>query len=410
MFIRQQARNLLCRTTSGMATAASVMAILFVLTFVVNDSVQAQTFNVIHSFTGQTDGANPLAGLTMDATGTLYGTTLVGGPYLNSGTVFKLAHRPSGWVLTPLHYFNRNEDGASPKAGVIFGPDGTLYGTTYDPGSVFNLKPPANVQTSALSFWTESLFYLQEGTNPRSGLVFDQAGNLYGTTAYGSRCDGTVYELTPSAGGWTESVVHCFSALNDGYRPWSGVVFDQSGNLYGTTYWGGPYSVGTVFELSPSASGWTETVLHNFEGGNDGENPIGGLIVSASGNVYGTTPTGGTYGGGTVFELRSLNGTWVYTVLYNFSGAKGPEASLSIDADGNLYGTSYNGGTYGWGSVFKLTPSGGGWIYTSLHDFTAGNDGSRPVSDVIFDVQGNLYGTAELNGAYGRGIVWEITP
>lgn len=172
----------------------------------------------------------------------------------------------------------------------------------------------------------------------------------------------------------------------------------------------GGASWGTVYELTPSGSGWTEQILHNFQNGDDGIWPIGGLLLSPSGNLYGTTSTGGTNGGGTVFELQPLKASWIYTLFYSFTGSGGPEASLTMDAGGSLYGTTYYDGAYGWGSVFKLTPSNGGWSYTSLHDFTGENDGSRPISDVIFDAQGNLYGTASLDGANGQGVVWEITP
>ena len=391
---------------------------LFLLITLTAQPVQAQTFQVIHNFAGRPDGGDPIAGLTMDAAGNLYGTTLGGGSLHGGGSVFKLAHRGSGWVLTPLHDFSGTDNDAHPWAGVTFGPNGRLYGTTMlDDGAVFNLQPPPNAPASVLDPWTETVIHQfsgddNDGYNPVYGkLVFDQAGNLYGTTESGGAFNvGTVYEMTPSNGGWTESVIYSFrDEANDGQGPQSGVIFDQSGNLYGTTYWSNP-GWGTVYELTPSGSGWTEEILYNFQGGNDGASPIGGLLLSPSGNLYGTTPTGGMNGGGTVFELQPSNGAWVYTVLYSFAGSGGPEASLTMDAGGSFYGTTYYDGAYGWGSVFKLTPSNGGWTYTSLHDFTGGNDGSRPISDVIFDGQGNLYGTASLDGANRQGVVWEITP
>ncbi len=412
---------------------SAVVAIMLLLLFLIflflfitltAQPAQAQTYQVIHNFTGGPDGGDPIAGLTMDAAGNLYGTTLGGGGLHGYGSVFKLAHKGSGWVLTPLHDFtgSGNGDGQYPWAGVTFGPNGTLYGTTMqggypDYGTVFNLQPPPNAPASVLYPWTETVihaFYEQgdEGTNPHYGkLVFDQAGNLYGTTAYGgAHGGGDVYTMTPSNGGWTESVIYSFVVVqNDGYMPQSGVLFDRSGNLYGTTYWGGA-DWGTVYELTPSGSGWTEQLLYSFQNGNDGVWPIGGLLLSPSGNLFGTTSTGGANGGGTVFELQPSQGSWIYTLLYSFTGSGGPQASLTMDAAGSLYGTTYYDGAYGWGSVFKLTPSNGGWTYTSLHDFTGGNDGSRPVSDVIFDGQGNLYGTASLDGANRQGVVWEITP
>ncbi len=158
-----------------------------------------------------------------------------------------------------------------------------------------------------------------------------------------------------------------------------------------------------------SSSGWTGTDLHLFSGGSDGNTIYGGLVFDQAGNLYGDTFLGGEYNGGTVFELSPSNGGWSFNVIYNFTGS-GPWASLSIDAAGNLYGTTTGSGAYGYGNVFKLTPSDGGWTYTSLHDFTGGSDGGFPVSVVSFDANGNLYGTAEVGGAYDNGVVWEITP
>ncbi len=418
---KQHSQNSLGISRATMTVLGIVFVLAIILVF--TQPAQAQTFQVIHNFAGRPDGGDPIAGLTMDAAGNLYGTTLGGGSLHGYGSVFKLAHRGSGWVLTPLHDFTGtvNGDGQYPWAGVTFGPNGTLYGTTMqggypDYGTVFNLQPPPKTPASVFYPWTETVIHSfyefgNEGSNPYYGkLVFDQAGNLYDTTVYGGAHGvGAVYELTPSDGGWTESVIYSFGeGGNDGTGPWSGVIFDQAGNLYGTTFWSSGW--GTVYELTPSGSGWTEQILHNFQNGNDGAWPIGGLLLGPSGNLYGTTSTGGINGGGTVFELQPTQGGWTYTLLYSFTGQGGPEASLTMDAGGSLYGTTYYDGAYGWGSIFKLTPSNGGWTYTSLHDFTGGNDGSRPISDVIFDGQGNLYGTASLDGANRQGVIWEITP
>jgi uncharacterized repeat protein (TIGR03803 family) len=244
---------------------------------------------------------------------------------------------------------------------------------------------------------------------------------LYGTTVDGGGVTsyGTVFELTPSAGGvWTETVLHTFAySGTDGYTPLAGLVFDASGNLYGTTVNGGAYKYGTVFELTPTAGGgWTETVLHSFNNkGTDGYWPYASLILDASGNLYGTTLNGGTSNVGTVFELTpTAGGGWTETVLHNFRGKDGynPNSSLIFDAAGNLYGTTVKGGHYGYGTVFELTPTAGGiWAETLLHSFNNnGTDGYWPYAGLIFDAVGNLYGTSYLGGAHGFGTVFEITP
>ena len=409
--------------------AALALAIVLGLSFV-TPAVQAQTFNVLHNFTGGGDGASPGAGLTMDKGGNLYGTTESGGASGPNGygTVFKLAHTRSGWALTPLYSFAGNEDGASPAARVIISPNGTLYGTTsYGGGSgcggigcgaVFNLRPPMNASTNALTGWTETVLYRftggADGAFPTGDLVFDQGGNIYGTTETGGSFQmGTVYELAPSKGGWTENVLWTFSGGNDGGKPAAGVILDDAGNLYGTTQIGGANGFGSVFQLAPAGSSWSQSIVHSFQNGSDGANPAGGLIFDPSGSLYGTTTSKGKSGGGTAFKLvPQQNGSWAFSVLYAFAGqgGGGPQASVAMDAAGNLYGTTYKDGASGSGSAFRLTPSNGGWTYTGLHDFSSGSDGANPVSSVTLDANGNLYGTAFAAGGYGYGVIFEILP
>lgn len=251
-----------------------------------------------------------------------------------------------------------------------------------------------------------------DGGDPQGDLTFDQSGNIYGTTTSGGVGYGVVYELTPSSEGWVQNVLYSFQG-GDGVGPYGGVVFDPAGNLYGVTLLGGPYGSGTVYQLSPSGTGWREKVLYGFTGGSDGNEPYGGLIIDAKGNLYGTTIFGGDPECGTVFELTPAAGLdWTFNQLYAFQSGScysGSWDKLSMDAAGNLYGTIYSGG-FGCGSVFKLTPSAGSWTYASLHDFTCGDDGANPISIVTFDENGNLYGTAKAGGRYGDGVVWEITP
>lgn len=406
----------------------AALAALLVLTVVATQPVQAQTYKVLYNFTGGADGSAPSAGVTIDNDGNLYGTTQLGGT-LGAGTVFELKHNGSSFVFNLLHPFAGGSDEAVPIARPIFGPDGTLYGTTaqgaggpcdYGCGMIFDVRPPGTACKTALCPWTETVLYRFRGGNdgraPEGNLIFDHAGNLYGTTSSGGTQNrGTVYELTPSGGGWTENVLYSFGeGMNDGSTPLSGVIFDQAGKLYGTNIFGGgspncPLGCGTVFQLTPSGSGWTEHVLYSFLRGSDGSSPDAGLIFDGLGNLYGATFKGGSGGGGTVFEILSSGR---FSVLYSLTGYGGPLDSLVMDGSGNLYGTTHQDGSTPSGSVFKLTPSRGGWTYTSLHDFCSGSpscsDGAY-ADGVTPDSDGNLYGTTEAGGAYGAGVVWEIT-
>jgi uncharacterized repeat protein (TIGR03803 family) len=382
---------------------------------------QAQTFTVLHNFTNGPDGGEPVAGLSMDRAGNLYGTASTGGNTSGAcsfpnppgcGTVFKLSRRGSGWVLTTIYTFS-GPDGAHPHARVIIGPDGSLYGTTTDggdanEGTVFNLRPPAVACKTALCPWTATVLHSfqgsTDGAQPTFGdLLFDGAGNLYGTTPHGGQGNnGTVYELTRSNGGWTESVLYRFQGGgHDGGIPYGGLVFDTDGNLWGTTALGGTYDDGTIYQLVPSGGGWTENVIHAFSGESDGANPYAGLIVDQSGNFYGATYG---YNGTTpkVYELIPSNEGWTFSVLYSLGADQGIVGKLGMDAAGNLYGTNY----YNMPEVFRLTPSDGSWTLTGFR----GAAGSNPAGNVIFDSSGNLYTTTQTGGTGQVGVVFEITP
>jgi len=409
----------------------------------------AQTFTVIHNFTGGNDGATPMAGLTEDASGNFYGTASNGGAFspLNCpggcGIVFQLKAGGSGWLLTPLYRFTGGaNDGGNPSGRVTIAGDGTLYGPTgagggngcgfgRGCGTIFHLTPPPTAPITALSLWRESLLHRftggSDGSGPQGDLIFDRSGNIYGTTLSGGpNGHGAVYEFTPSGAGWTETVLYSASGGESGYSsPTGGVVFDRSGNLYGVLHDGGsfPTDYGAVYQLSPSGSDWTITILAGF--GPDG-NPIGGLTMDAAGNLYGTTAIAHDEDndGGTAFELTPRGGGWNFAWLYYFPGNgglafDGPHDKLVMDVAGNLYGTEYANGSNGYnqyGSVFKLAPSNGSWTYTSLHDFTGGADGGNPVSNLVFDAAGNLYGTASLGGdlsrcyGFGCGVIFKIAP
>jgi uncharacterized repeat protein (TIGR03803 family) len=385
-------------------------------------AAQAQTTTVLHSFNNGADGSTPFAGVTFDRAGNLYGTTsgVDGG---KPGTAYKMSHVGSGWVLNTLYSFNHHNDPTGIYAGVVFGPDGALYGTGHDGGqntlgAVFSLRPPANACKSVSCPWTLTTLYSfnfgNDGIHPDLGnLTFDSAGNIYGTTySGGTFVRGTVFKLTRTGNGWSESLLYSFSGGNDGGYPENGVTFDSVGNLYGTTNKGGSHGYGTVFELSPYGGGWKETTLYSFSDGEDGANPVGGVVIDAQGNVYGTTSVAlGGRSSGTAWELSPSDGGWAFILLHSFTGPAypGPQATLTLDAAGNLYGTStYTGEGSGYGEAFKLTPSSGGWIYTSyLFD---GLNVRTPLCPVALDANGNLYGTSALGGTGNWGAVWEITP
>jgi uncharacterized repeat protein (TIGR03803 family) len=316
-----------------------------------------------------------------------------------------------------LHSFNSNgTDGIHPQAGLIFDAAGNLYGTTSQGGSssagmVFELTPAGG------GTWTEKVLYSfhggADGSSPRAGLIFDAAGNLYGTTYNGGTTfAGTVFELTPTGGGtWTEKVLLSFGNDVDGSNPQGELIFDGAGNLYATTKnGGGPNDAGTVFELTPGAGGtWTEKVLWSFGTGTDGFNPQAGLTFDGAGNLYGTTNGGGTYNHGTVFELMPAGGgNWTESVAHSFgNGTDGaaPAAGLLLDGAGNLYGTTYLGGSYGGGTVFRLNAQG----LVLLYSFS-GTDGANPAAGLLLDAAGNFYGTTYSGGSFASyGTVFETT-
>ncbi len=268
-----------------------------------------------------------------------------------------------------------------------------------------------------------------DGAYPAFGdLVFDHAGNIYGAAEGGIGIPGTVFELTRTGNSWSFSLLYSFTHAGDGFEP-SGVTL-QAGDLYGTTFEGGPGELadGTVFQLTPSGSGWAENTLYTFQVGfGDGGNPYSQVTFDGAGNMYGSTSgiNRGFHYPGTVWELMPSGGSWTFSMLYDFSVGLPPHCSgagpvyspLTMDQAGNLYGTTYGDGAYCAGNVFKLSPAGGGqWTYTSLHDFTGGSDGGLPESNVLIDANGNLYGTAYSGGDLadcvggGCGVVWEITP
>jgi uncharacterized repeat protein (TIGR03803 family) len=415
---------------------ASMIAVLTVICgfLTATHAFAASKVKVLYSFKDNgTDGRAPIASLIFDAAGNLYGTTGAGGA-TNKGTVFELKH--GAWAETVLHSFTGEPDGWGPSAGLIFDAAGNLYGTTAagganNMGTVFELTPVVG------GTWTETVLYnfcpdrqCADGDSPRAGLIFDGAGNMYGTTFGGGAYNGgTIFQLVPGVNGtWTEVVLYSFDRIiGDGIDPSAGVIFDSSGNLYGTTslYGHKPCcDAGTAFELTPGVGGWTETLLYSFrlDDYNSGDEPYAGLIFDASGNLYGTTSMGGAYrkpcggaGCGTVFQLTPrVGGGWKQTELHSFGKDKdgeAPQACVVRDSAGNLYGTTLDGGAYGYGTVFRLVPgTNGKWTEKVLHSFAKGMGGASPYAGLIFDADGNLYGTTSQGGANNSGTVFEITP
>jgi uncharacterized repeat protein (TIGR03803 family) len=454
--------------------------------------------SIFYSFSGTQDGANPIGGVALDEKGNIFGTTY--GVYAGMGSVFKLSH--GRWTETTLHKFGGPEDGRHPSGGVVLGADGRVYGSTQYGGAVgcsdgcgvvyeltqgkgawsenviyrFSPKhggatPVGDLMTdpsgdlylttsaggdhgcgngcgTVLEFtqgsdgnWQANTLYQfpyhGDGAFSYAGLISDGSGNLYGTTKYGGalNCNyplgcGTVFELTPSVNGkFVVSVLYQFTdSSGDGAFPVSSLLLDGAGNLYGTTQGGGrtgcgsnTNECGTVFRLSPSSGGtWTEQIIHRFSGNGDGYGPRSGLIEDLSGDLYGTTEFGGNAcngGCGTVFRLSpKSNGAWKETVLYNFGSYEGdgllPVASLTMDSAGTLYGTTMEGGSsYGYGTVFRLKPlPHGSWKEDVLYGFTNGYDGGTPTSGVTLDPQGNMYGTTSRAGEYEGGVVYELSP
>ena len=398
-------------------------------------SAIAATETVLYSFKGgSTDGAYPYSGVTMDSHGNLYGTTTAGGSHWvfggqTGGTVYRLSPLPTGnYLETVLYNFGGTLDGNTPYSGVTIDSLGNLLGTTFrggqrtDNGIFYRITPGIR--------WTETgIFSFPAGTagaNPQDlGTVIQgYQGYFYGTSLNGgANSQGNVFKIDEQA---NETVLYSFNRSDyyrDGTSPTDGVIMDAGGNIYGTTSTGGngPCSIGcgTVFELVLQENGtYAESILHNFVGGtSDGEVPFGGLSMDLQGNLYGTVTEDGLFGRGIVFELVRLGqGQWQEKIIYNFgenpNDGTAPWGKLIIDHDGNLYGTASGGGMYGDGIAFKLSHTGIGatWTETILHQFGANGDVQSPKDGLFMDASGALYGTGWYGGAHSNGGVFKIVP
>jgi uncharacterized repeat protein (TIGR03803 family) len=391
----------------------------------------AQTIKVLHDFgVTASDGNLPSGTLLKDSAGNLYGMTSAGGAH-NLGTVYRLSPTSTGsFKETILHSFaGGSAAGAFPEGPLVRDSVGNLYGVTSvggiratvcnssaGPGCgvVFKLTPTSTGQ------WAEAVLHRFTGTdggNSFAGLVRDSKGNFYGATSVGgSKGLGTVYKLSLTSTGWKETVLHSFTGNSDGATPFifeTALTLDGLGNIYGSTYQGGAANAGVVFELTPQTSGaWTEKILYTFQGGADGSQPLCGVILDKSGNVYETTLRGGTsIGSGTVFKLTAAN-AYAKTILHDFNvltdPAKEAPHTLIFDANGNLFGTTEY-------ALYKLTPGSTGWSETALWVFGNSQDqGANTVYEpAIVDAQGNFWGATLWGGQAGSltgGVAWEVIP
>jgi hypothetical protein len=400
-------------------------ALLLILSAARPAHAQAET--VLYNFCSQpncADGDSPHYQLASDGAGNFYGTTFEGGQEygVGYGTVFELSPNGSGgWNETVLYTFKGGKDGANPSSGVIFDSAGNLYGTTYYGGSkgncvVFELSP-------VKKGWKETVLYRFSGTdgaNPANGLILDPKGNLYGTTLniiVGG--DSIVFELSPSEGLWTEQMI--YSVNPDVVGLPNGLTMDGDGSIFGTTNF-------TVFELSPDGSGgWNPTLIHIFaDGPKDGAYALGTLALDQAGSLYGVTELGGAHGEqfggyGTVYKLTHTKKGRKERILYSFKGGTkdglGPVAGIVFDATGNIYGTTSGGGQFNVGTVFELVArvGKGGYQEKILWSFNE-TDGSEPFGSLVLDTAGNLYGVTPSGGTSGCtddsgcGVVFEVTP
>jgi len=415
--------------------SAILAGMALVLAIIISTSQgSAQTYQLLHSFTGGRDGAAPLDGLTIDRAGNLYGTASAGGNQVygcnngswgntGCGSVFELAHSGTGWILRPLYDFQGPNSG-NPGNGVTFGPDGALYGVTngvggcnsfYTCGTVFRLAPPPTPCAGFTCNWQETVLHSFSGTPdgslPGSRLIADSVGNLFGVTFFGGGDNvGAAFQMSRNGGNWTENVIYSFTENSQGYGvyfPSGQLAIDPSNNIYGPADCSIELSCfyGSVWQLQSQQGSWTLNELYHFNG-NNGYQPVA-LLRDSSGDFFGTTFGDGGHDSAAVYELTPSNGGYNYTQLYNYGGVgDASTAALVMDAAGNLYGADSE---FGFGYIFKLTRSGNNWTFSTLHSFS-GPDGEGATGTLVFDSAGNLYGTNVRGGAYGYGVIWEITP
>ena len=416
-------KHILSRILSAALAAVAPTLTLLALT----SNAHAQyTETVLYNFGATGDSVFPMSGLIFDGSGNLFGATKLGGSN-DSGDAYELSPSSGGgWTEDILYSFFGGTGVSEPSGNLVFDTEGNLYGTSVAGGSnrtgtVFEISP-----TSSGS-WTQTILHNfgggTDGKTPEGTPIFDTKGNLYATTAVGGLGFGTVVELSPSASGhWTEKIIYNFTGGSDGSEPGGNLIFDAAGNLYGTAFGGGGTTTcttgcGTVFRLTPMGPTWRFTRVFAF-GGHDGTYPSA-LTIDGAGNLYGVAREGGftkcTGGCGNIFKLTGpgTNGLWKETVLYNFTGENdgATPAGVVLDSADNVFGAASVGGTDNEGTVFEISPaSGGGWTFSVLYSFQGQTDGGIPAAGVILDSAGNLYGTTTYGGSLKGGVAFELSP
>jgi len=389
-------------STSLLQKVTIAVLTLMLLALLAAQPASAQKQKVLYSFTGGHDGQSPQSSLTPHG-GNFYGTTYSGG--LGFGTVFELSPSGGGWTETVLYAFSGGSDGRYPAyMSVIFDGAGNLYGTTVEGGTsnsgvVFELTPNGQSWTASVLYNFCSQAGCADGEYPVSSLIMDAAGNLFGVT------DNGVFELSPSGGSWTEQIIYNYGVESENS---SGLTKDAAGNIFGIIYvhtFTREYS--KVFELSPNGDGWTPTILHKFSG----VDANGTLALDQEGSLYGTTGPNNK-NNGTIFKLTGTNGRWMKKTLHTFSGGDGnyPWGGIVFDAAGNIFGTTLYGGQYGFGTVFELAAPAHKNKYTEkiLWNFNNTN-GAVPVDSLFLDNSGTIYGTTTGGGSKGQGVVFQLT-
>ena len=382
--------------------------------------IQASTTQILYSFAGDEDGEYIDSDVAIDAAGNLYGTSVLGGEF-GGGTVWQLSPIGDTWVHTVIYSFTGSADGGEPYKGVTLDAAGNLYGTAVTGGSG-SCEGGCGVTyklTKSGSTWTQSVIHAfngADGSGPGSRVTLDNHGNVYGMTPTGGADGlGTIYRIHPrSDGSWAFRVIHTFTGGADGSSGSAGKMIFRNGHLFGAATTGG-LGYGTVFELRPTTTGeWGFKTLYSFQGAPDGSFPYGALLFDNDGNIFGTTYYGGTDGLGTVYQLtRGAGGIWTDQVLYSFQSGQDGNSSISnlvADMAGNLYGTTSEGGL-GSGTIFKLMPNPNGtWTESLPHLFLGSPDGAFPYAGMTGDGTGVFYGATVHGGADGEGSVYKFTP